>query len=112
MCGRFTLAHPADDIESFYKVELPADFLQRRMTAVMIRAALLTLVMVAPLCAQVDGFSKEQIVKYTPNWTGERLDDGRPKISDALIQRIKKVRMTSEEAAWGPLRLTHNYMHQ
>ena len=78
----------------------------------MIRAALLTLAMVAPLCAQMDGFSKEQIVKYTPNWTGERLDDGRPKVSDALIERIKKVRMTSEEAAWGPLRLTHNYMHQ
>jgi putative SOS response-associated peptidase YedK len=29
MCGRFTLAHPADDIENFYKVELPADFLPR-----------------------------------------------------------------------------------
>jgi len=82
------------------------------MTAMMIRFALLTLAMVAPLCAQMDGFSKEQIVKYTPNWTGERLDDGRPKVSDALIERIKKVRMTSEEASWGPLRLTHNYMHQ
>lgn len=29
MCGRFTLAHPADDIESFFKVELPADYLPR-----------------------------------------------------------------------------------
>lgn len=59
--------------------------------------------------AQVDGWSKAQIIKYTPLWTDERLPDGRPKVADDLIQRLKGA--TSEEAAWGPLR-REGYTHQ
>jgi regulator of RNase E activity RraA len=62
--------------------------------------------------AQMDGFGRQQLIKYTPNWKGERLEDGRPKVPDSLIERIKKIHMTSEEAAWGPLRIVHRYEHQ
>jgi regulator of RNase E activity RraA len=40
------------------------------------------------------------------------MDDGRPKVPDAIIERYKKTHVTSEEAAWGPLRLVYNYLHQ
>src|SRR5690606_11528546 len=43
----------------------------------------------------------EYIKTLTSKWTGERLEDGRPKVSDALLQRLKKIRI---EEAWGFLR--------
>ncbi|NJK82851.1 MAG: RraA family protein [Saprospiraceae bacterium] len=45
--------------------------------------------------------TKEQIIAITPDWKGERLPDGRPKVDDKLIVRLKKV---SLEEAWGYLR--------
>lgn len=78
----------------------------------MMRTTGLALAMALPVCAQLDGFGRAQLIKYTPEWRGERLEDGRPKVPDSIIDRIKKAHMTSEEAAWGPLRLVHNYLHQ
>src|SRR5664279_839881 len=43
----------------------------------------------------------DQIKALTPDWTGERFEDGRPKVSDRLLERLKKVSM---EEAWGYLR--------
>jgi regulator of RNase E activity RraA len=57
-------------------------------------------------------FPAELLIKYTPLWKGERFPDGRPKVPDELIQRLKTVGVTSEEAAWGPLRIKHGYNHQ
>ena len=45
--------------------------------------------------------SKEQIMFYTAEWKGERLPDGRPKVADALLKRLKNV---SLEEAWGIMR--------
>lgn len=45
----------------------------------------------------------------TQDWTGERAADGRPRVSDDLIQRMKLV--TNDEA-WGVLEKTHGYDHQ
>lgn len=45
--------------------------------------------------------TKEELVYYTQEWTGERFDDGRPKVSADIIRRMKKV---SIEEAWGILR--------
>lgn len=42
-----------------------------------------------------------QMEFYTQEWTGPRLPDGRPKVSDGLLQRLKAV---SIEEAWGYLR--------
>jgi regulator of RNase E activity RraA len=50
--------------------------------------------------AQLGMFSREQRVAVTPEWTGERFPDGRPKVPDGLLARMGKV--TAEEA-WGVL---------
>jgi len=43
----------------------------------------------------------EELIYYTSEWTGERFDDGRPKVPDEILERMKKV---SIEEAWGILR--------
>ena len=56
--------------------------------------------------AQLWTWTREQMIEYTPTWTGERFPDGRPKVSDALLQRARG--LSSEEilviwpAAGGP----------
>ena len=40
---------------------------------------------------------KEELVFLTSAWTGERFADGRPKVSDALVERAKKIGI---EEAW------------
>jgi regulator of RNase E activity RraA len=53
-----------------------------------------------PLFAQTV-ISEEMIKFYTKEWTGERFKDGRPKVSDDLLNRLKNI---SIEEAWGVLR--------
>jgi 4-hydroxy-4-methyl-2-oxoglutarate aldolase len=43
----------------------------------------------------------EELIYYTSEWNGERFDDGRPKVPDEILERMKKV---SIEEAWGILR--------
>jgi 4-hydroxy-4-methyl-2-oxoglutarate aldolase len=43
-------------------------------------------------------WSPEDIKALTPEWTGERTPDGRPKVSDALLERLKTISM---EEVWG-----------
>lgn len=53
--------------------------------------------------------SKEEMLFLTPLWNGERFSDGRPKVSDALLQRLKSVTL---EEAWAVLKnanFKHNY---
>lgn len=45
--------------------------------------------------------TKEQLIAYTPEWKGERFADGRPKVPDDIIERMKKVNI---EEAWSVLR--------
>lgn len=46
-------------------------------------------------------WSPEDIKLLTKEWTGERTPDGRPKVSDALLERLKEVSM---EEIWSFLR--------
>jgi len=50
---------------------------------------------------QAQDLSVEQMTFLTPFWEGERFEDGRPKVSDAILNRMKQV---SIEEAWGVLR--------
>lgn len=50
----------------------------------------------------------EELVYLTSEWEGERFDDGRPKVSDEILDRLLKV---SIEEAWGILR-AHGYHNQ
>ncbi len=43
-------------------------------------------------------WSAEDIKALTPGWTGERTPDGRPKVPDSLLERLKNVSM---EEVWG-----------
>ena len=54
-----------------------------------------------PLSAQQVTLAPDQIKGYTPDWKGERFPDGRPKVSDRMLERLKAVRL---EEAWGVLR--------
>ncbi len=51
--------------------------------------------------AQQVGSSPEYIRALTSEWKGERFTDGRPKVPDAILNRLKHVAM---EEAWGYLR--------
>lgn len=51
--------------------------------------------------AQRVGSSPEYIKALTSEWKGERFPDGRPKVSDAILERLKNI---SIEEAWGVLR--------
>jgi 4-hydroxy-4-methyl-2-oxoglutarate aldolase len=53
------------------------------------------------LCAQQVTLTPDQIKGYTPEWKGERSPDGRPKVADKFLTRLKNVRL---EEAWGILR--------
>jgi regulator of RNase E activity RraA len=63
-------------------------------------AAVMMLATSAQSYAQLGLFSKEQRVELTSQWSGERFPDGRPKVSDALLEKLKSV---DAEEAWGVL---------
>ncbi len=58
--------------------------------------------------AQVGVFSKEHVVQYTAQWKGDRFPDGRPKVPDEILQRMKEV---SIEEAWATCR-SHGFNNQ
>ncbi|HXO76738.1 MAG TPA: hypothetical protein VN824_15905 [Puia sp.] len=58
--------------------------------------------------AQRVGSSPEYIKQLTPLWKGERSADGRPKVSDNMLQRLKNI---SLEDAWNVLR-NNGYQNQ
>jgi len=53
------------------------------------------------LTAQQVTLTPEQLKVITPDWKGERFADGRPKVPDKLLDRLKGVHL---EEAWGILR--------
>lgn len=54
-------------------------------------------------CARSQGVAASEVYikELTSNWKGERFEDGRPKVSDALLKRLKNIQI---EEAWGFLR--------
>ena len=53
---------------------------------------------------------KDDILQLSPEWTGERFDDGRPRVPDGILRRLKNV--TFEEA-WGTLwHLGYRYQNE
>jgi 4-hydroxy-4-methyl-2-oxoglutarate aldolase len=62
-------------------------------------AALMTCValpLAAPAHAQLDLFSQDQRIEFTPEWRGDRFPDGRPNVQDSVLARLKDV--TADEA--------------
>jgi regulator of RNase E activity RraA len=69
----------------------------------------LTAALLAQSAAAEDGFySREQVIRNTPEWTGERFADGRPKVPDDVLERMRAVTL---EEAWATLR-SEGFNHQ
>lgn len=66
------------------------------------------LALAVPSAAQEVQLSSGELAALTPEWEGERFDDGRPKVPDGLLERMQLVTL---EEAWAVLR-NHNYEHQ
>ena len=64
--------------------------------------------LVPSLKAQQEFFTREDVIKYTPDWKGERFADGRPKVPDSILDRMKNVTL---EEAWATLQQA-NFMNQ
>ena len=62
----------------------------------------------SPARAQLFRLTNEQMIRYTAKNPFERFPDGRPKVPDALLERVKTM---SVEEAWGFLR-NKGYQHQ
>src|SRR6266536_160954 len=60
----------------------------------------LLVVLAAPASAQLYSLTKEQLIELTSQYTGERFEDGRPKVADNLIARARGL---SAEEVWGVL---------
>jgi len=63
----------------------------------LLRAVLPAVLMAAPLAAQPGVLTRELLIEYTPEWKGERFPDGRPKVPDAILKRMRTVTL---EEAW------------
>ena len=80
----------------------------RKMIAGVLAGAAL-LAFTPRLAAQQEFFTREDVIKYTPDWHGERFPDGRPKVPDGILDRMKNVTL---EEAWATLRsagFNHEY---
>ncbi|MBV8811100.1 MAG: RraA family protein [Acidobacteriaceae bacterium] len=58
-------------------------------------------ILAAPSFAQLGMFTKDQRIAITREWKGERFEDGRPKVPDEVLNRLKN---TTAEEAWDTLR--------
>lgn len=60
------------------------------------------------MIAQEVQLSEEALIELTSVWEGERYEDGRPKVPDEILERMKLVTL---EEAWAVLR-NENFNHQ
>jgi 4-hydroxy-4-methyl-2-oxoglutarate aldolase len=51
----------------------------------------------------------ERVAALTPAWDGERLGDGRPKVDEDILERM---RLVTNDEAWGVVEKTHGYYFQ
>ena len=58
--------------------------------------------------AQPGVLTRDLLIQYTPDWKGERFADGRPKVADGILKRMKSVTL---EEAWAQLR-SAGFNHQ
>ena len=71
-----------------------------RFTTVCACGVLFALVDACTLYGQLESLTTQQETEFTRAWKGDRFPDGRPKVPDAILQRMKTV---SAEEAWGVL---------
>jgi len=70
-------------------------------TKTLLLALLCIVVFPGPGFTQVIDISGDDLIKYTAKWEGERFPDGRPRVPDDILERMKPVNI---EEAWSVLR--------
>lgn len=65
-------------------------------------------VFISQVQAQIDVFTRENLIEYTSLYEGERFPDGRPKVSDDILERIENIAI---EEAWSVLQ-NNGYYNQ
>ncbi len=76
---------------------------------VLVVTAILSGLLAVGAVAQVGVFTKEDLIAYTPLWQGERFPDGRPKVSDEILERMEEVPI---DDAMDYIRSKHGYENQ
>jgi 4-hydroxy-4-methyl-2-oxoglutarate aldolase len=71
------------------------------MTRTILIAVSLAALLVPPAAAQLGLFNDDMRRALTSEWKGERFPDGRPKVPDDVLRRLRN---TTAEEAWGTLR--------
>jgi len=68
-----------------------------------ILTAVLGLALLIPAVSRAQSItpSREEVIALTSEWTGERFPDGRPKVPDSILERMKNVNL---EEAWSVVR--------
>jgi regulator of RNase E activity RraA len=74
----------------------------------LLRDAIAVTLICLPLQAQIFRLTPEQMIRYTPQNPYPRFADGRPKVDDKILERVKGL---SLEEAWGILQ-SKGYKHQ
>jgi hypothetical protein len=57
----------------------------------MLLAVVFVLTSASVAAGQPGVLTREQLIEYTPDWKGERFADGRPKVADSILDRMKLV---------------------
>lgn len=84
------------------------DVQQKRHVSALTTSLLTCVVLSFSDQTQAQTISREQLIFLTAEWKGDRFPDGRPKVPDQILDRMRKV---SIEEAWGLLR-SHGYHSQ
>jgi regulator of RNase E activity RraA len=80
---------------------IQANYKTYKMKLKIIAAGFLALGMCIPYVIKAQTIAKDELIFLTSEWKGERFKDGRPKVSDDLIQRAKNIGI---EEAWTVLK--------
>src|SRR5579863_7102041 len=85
-----------------------AVFAEEKMKRAM-QALLMAAILSPALATAHEGFNnREEVIHQTAYWTGERFSDGRPKVTDDILDKMKRVTL---EEAWASLRGA-GFLHQ
>jgi regulator of RNase E activity RraA len=78
------------------------------MTKAWLRSLVPAVLVAGATFAQPGVLTPELLIKYTPEWQGERFQDGRPKVPDSILKRMRTVAL---EEAWAVIKQA-GYGHQ
>ncbi len=86
-----------------------SDNISHRLNRGFYLGAVLVFALVLDGFAQLNMYTREQRILFTGAWEGERFEDGRPKVPEAILERMKQV--TAEEA-WSVVARTEGFKDQ